>query len=230
MLPAGQKNKFRRSDVALAGNNIASSSAAATSDDQAASSAAGTSIRPRSPTLNARPRSSSARASAGPADGQSSDAGGGKSSKLKKPRKKGWKGYSMQYIDTDGNIIEERPRDETPPEEPTAEEKALALAAAAADYGDVEMGTGSSSVPNGSRGELRWNSRMFFWHHADDRPFQPTLISYIIISGSLNILLVIRSLSSAISTLRPCWKQIDRHASEPATFGQDRNHGTDTSS
>lgn len=33
----------------------------------------------------------------------------------RKPKKKGWKGYAMQYFDEDGKMIEERKRDETPP-------------------------------------------------------------------------------------------------------------------
>jgi hypothetical protein len=34
-----------------------------------------------------------------------------------KPKKKGWKGYAMVYYDDDGNVIEERLRNETPPDE-----------------------------------------------------------------------------------------------------------------
>lgn len=57
------------------------------------------------------------------AGSSSSDIGAGKGNvngnalKKEKKRKKGWKGYAMQYLDDDGNVIEERPRDETPPEE-----------------------------------------------------------------------------------------------------------------
>ncbi|RSH82997.1 hypothetical protein EHS25_005707 [Saitozyma podzolica] len=35
----------------------------------------------------------------------------------RKPKKKGWKGWAMVYYDDDGNVIEERLRDETPPDE-----------------------------------------------------------------------------------------------------------------
>jgi hypothetical protein len=35
----------------------------------------------------------------------------------RKPKKKGWKGYAMVYYDDDGNVIEERLRDETLPNE-----------------------------------------------------------------------------------------------------------------
>jgi hypothetical protein len=35
----------------------------------------------------------------------------------RKPKKKGWKGWAMVYYDDDGNVIEERLRDETPPVE-----------------------------------------------------------------------------------------------------------------
>ncbi|GFZ49918.1 hypothetical protein JCM24511_07321 [Saitozyma sp. JCM 24511] len=35
----------------------------------------------------------------------------------RRPKKKGWKGWAMVYYDDDGNVIEERPRDETPPDD-----------------------------------------------------------------------------------------------------------------
>jgi hypothetical protein len=35
----------------------------------------------------------------------------------RKPKKKGWKGWAMVYYDDDGNVLEERMRDETPPED-----------------------------------------------------------------------------------------------------------------
>jgi hypothetical protein len=35
----------------------------------------------------------------------------------RKPKKKGWKGWAMVYYDDNGNVIEERLRDETPPDE-----------------------------------------------------------------------------------------------------------------
>lgn len=89
--------------------------------------------RPRSPAINApgsasrqravsaKPRASTPHTDAMHAStgggGSSSDAGASKKDKEKKPRKKGWKGYAMQYFDDDGNLVEERMRDETPPEE-----------------------------------------------------------------------------------------------------------------
>jgi hypothetical protein len=35
----------------------------------------------------------------------------------RKPKKKGWKGWALVYYDDDGNVIEERLRDETPQDE-----------------------------------------------------------------------------------------------------------------
>lgn len=35
----------------------------------------------------------------------------------RKKKKPGWKGYAMQYLDDDGEVLEERLRDETPPRE-----------------------------------------------------------------------------------------------------------------
>jgi hypothetical protein len=35
----------------------------------------------------------------------------------RKPKKKGWKGWAVVYYDDGGNVIEERLRDETPPDE-----------------------------------------------------------------------------------------------------------------
>jgi hypothetical protein len=35
----------------------------------------------------------------------------------RKKKKPGWKGYAMQYLDDDGEVLEERLRDETPPKE-----------------------------------------------------------------------------------------------------------------
>ena len=46
-----------------------------------------------------------------------SGGGGDRDKQKKKTKKKGWKGWAMIYYDEDGNVVEERPRDETPPEE-----------------------------------------------------------------------------------------------------------------
>jgi hypothetical protein len=43
--------------------------------------------------------------------------GAGSEKPKRKPKKKGWKGWAMLYYDDDGNVIQERMRDETPPEE-----------------------------------------------------------------------------------------------------------------